>query len=90
LVLPRSGLGGKQGLVLGNLVGLIDNDYQGEIVCFMWNRNNSGQPMHIQRGMKFAQLMFIPFLPATILQVREFSSVTERGVNGFGSTGVMA
>lgn len=92
IVLPRSGLGAKNGLVLGNLVGFIDNDYQGEILCFMWNRNNSmvtQQPMHIQKGMKFAQMAFIPFLTPNfrLLDTQEFSSVTERGTGGFGSTG---
>lgn len=88
VVLPRSGLGGKQGLILGNSVGLIDNDYQGEIMCYMWNRNTSGdQPLVVERGARFAQLMFLPYLRAVFHPVTEFSNETQRGEGGFGSTG---
>lgn len=96
VVLPRSGLGAKHGLVLGNLVGFIDNDYQGEILCFMWNRNflHNGVPnllkgIPIKRGERFAQLAFIPFLSPkfNLITEKEFTNLTDRGSGGFGSTG---
>ncbi len=87
VVLPRSGLGHKEGIVLGNLVGLIDSDYQGEIMISIWNRNKDRDVM-IDRGMRIAQLMFIPVLKPNFIAVEEFSSKTERGSGGFGSTGV--
>lgn len=96
IVLPRSGLGAKKGLVLGNLVGFIDNDYQGEILCFMWNRNfeHGGVPpvlkgIPIKRGERFAQMAFIPFLTPMFKRIaaQEFSNLTDRGSGGFGSTG---
>lgn len=90
LVVPRSGLGGKQGLVLGNLVGVIDSGYQGEIICFAWNRNEreTGKSIELKRGDRFAQLMFVPILVPTMKVVEQFTAATERGEGGFGSTGV--
>ena len=87
MVLPRSGLGAKNGLVLGNLVGFIDNDYQGEILCFMWNRNTDGPIIHVIRGMKFAQMAFVPVYTPKFNLVEQFETQTVRGEGGFGSTG---
>lgn len=84
IILPRSGLGHKHGIVLGNLVGLIDSDYQGELKVSCWNR--SDKSFLINPGDRIAQLVFIPVLTANFLQVDDFSR-TLRGVNGFGSTG---
>tara|TARA_X000000950_G_scaffold251121_1_gene312281 strand:- start:60 stop:548 length:489 start_codon:yes stop_codon:yes gene_type:complete len=88
LVLPRSGLGHKKGLVMGNSVGLIDADYTGEIFISTWNRNPVGSdPIVITPGERIAQMMFVPVLHAQMSVVEEFSSATERGAGGFGSTG---
>lgn len=88
LVLPRSGLGHKKGLVMGNSVGLIDADYTGEIFISTWNRNPVGSdPIEITPGERIAQMMFVPVLHAQMSVVEEFSSATERGAGGFGSTG---
>lgn len=89
MVLPRSGLGAKEGLILGNSVGLIDNDYQGELLCFMTNRNETetGKCLIYKAGTRFAQMMFVPFLQPAWIAVAEFSMKTERGEGGFGSTG---
>ena len=88
LVLPRSGLGHKKGLVMGNSVGLIDADYTGEIFISTWNRNPVGSdPIVIKPGERIAQMMFVPVLHAQMSVVEEFSSATERGAGGFGSTG---
>jgi dUTP pyrophosphatase len=94
IVLPRSGLGSK-GIVLGNLVGLIDSDYQGEIMISAWNRNprNSSDNkeddfFYIKRGDRVAQMMFIPYVKPYFESVEEFSTKTDRGCGGFGSTGV--
>lgn len=87
LVLPRSGMGHK-GLVLGNLVGLIDNGYQGEIMISLWNRS-SHAPILVKRGDRVAQLLF-QFKPYLELQpVNKFEFETERAGNGFGSTGAV-
>lgn len=86
LILPRSGKGHKEGKVLGNLVGLIDQDYQGELMVSLWNRNEDTY-ITIDPGERFAQLMFVPIIKPTFKQVDEFSSATERGAGGFGSTG---
>lgn len=83
-VLPRSGLGFKHGIVLGNLTGLIDADYQGQLMVPLWNR--SGEPFTIQVGDRIAQMMFLPIVRATFKQVEEFE-LTNRGALGFGSTG---
>jgi dUTP pyrophosphatase len=85
LVLPRSGLGHRQGLVLGNLVGLIDSDYTGPIMVSAWNRGTS--PVVLAPGDRFAQLMFVPVLRPVLRQVDDFSVASARGAGGFGSTG---
>jgi dUTP pyrophosphatase len=88
LVLPRSGLGHRRGLVLGNLVGLIDPDYTGPILVSAWNRNAPGtEPITLQPGERFAQLLFVPIVRPEITVVDAFSSVSSRGGGGFGSTG---
>ncbi|MDB6452211.1 dUTP diphosphatase [Falsirhodobacter sp. 20TX0035] len=87
LVLPRSGAGHKKGLVLGNLVGLIDSDYTGGIMMSLWNRNPEGAAITIQPGERVAQLMFVPVLRPELRIVDEHSGVTVRGAGGFGSTG---
>jgi len=86
LALPRSGLGARDGIVLGNLVGLIDPDYQEEWVCAIWNRNLN-KPIVIEPGMRIAQCVFMPVFLPEFVDVEEFSSVSER-IGGFGSTGV--
>ena len=89
LVLPRSGLGHRKGLVLGNLVGLIDPDYTGPILVSAWNRNAPGsEPITLQPGERFAQLLFVPILRPQFRIVEEFSAETTRGAGGFGSTGI--
>ena len=84
LVLPRSGLGHKHGIVLGNLVGLIDSDYQGQIMVSLWNR--SREPYTLQPMERIAQLVVVPILQVGLRVVDEFTA-TERGAAGFGSTG---
>jgi len=87
LVLPRSGMGHK-GLVLGNLVGLIDADYTGPIMVSAWNRNAPGTPpIRLAPGDRFAQLVFVPIVRPEFAVVEEFSAASERGAGGFGSTG---
>ncbi|MDK1024056.1 MAG: dUTP diphosphatase [Gammaproteobacteria bacterium] len=83
-ILPRSGLGHKHGIVLGNLVGLIDSDYQGEILISCWNRGNI--EYRVVPGERVAQLVLIPVVQAELLVVDEFE-VTSRGSGGFGSSG---
>jgi len=84
LVLPRSGLGSKSGIVLGNLVGLIDSDYQGPLMCAMWNR---GQAAFTLNPMdRIAQLVIVPVMQVSFNVVSEFPA-SERGAGGFGSTG---
>lgn len=88
LVLPRSGLGHGKGLVLGNLVGLIDPDYTGPIMVSAWNRNPPGTPpIRLHPGERFAQLLFVPILRPALITVAEFSESSGRGGGGFGSTG---
>jgi dUTP pyrophosphatase len=87
LVLPRSGLGHRKGLVLGNLVGLIDPDYTGPIMVSAWNRNVGGDPIVVAPGERFAQMMFVPVLRPRLEVVDAFSAVSTRGAGGFGSTG---
>lgn len=88
LVLPRSGLGHKKGLVLGNTVGLIDSDYAGEILISVWNRSPIGSdPIEISPGERIAQLVFVPIVRPAFEVVQEFSMQTARGAGGFGSTG---
>jgi dUTP pyrophosphatase len=84
IVLPRSGLGHKHGIVLGNLVGLIDSDYQGQIFVSCWNRGQS--TFTIQPGERIAQLVVVPVLQVEFDVVNEFAA-TERGAGGFGSSG---
>ncbi|NBV29099.1 dUTP diphosphatase [bacterium] len=86
MILPRSGLGHK-GLVLGNLVGLIDADYQGELKISCWNR--SQQLFTIEPGLRLAQLIIVPIMQAQLEYVDSFDE-TERGTGGFGSTGFIA
>ncbi|ROH93248.1 dUTP diphosphatase [Stagnimonas aquatica] len=88
VILPRSGLGHKSGIVLGNLVGLIDSDYQGELMVSCWNRNPPGTaPFVIQPGERIAQLVLVPVVQAAFEVVSEFHAVSDRGSGGFGSTG---
>lgn len=84
IVLPRSGLGAK-GLILGNTIGLIDSDYQGEIILLVWNRSND--PIKINSMDRIAQLIIVPVIQPVFNFVESFEQ-TERGSNGFGSTGV--
>lgn len=84
LILPRSGLGHKHGIVLGNLVGLIDSDYQGELLVSCWNRSNKN--FTIEPFDRIAQLIFITISKPTFTVVNEFSK-TNRGKDGFGSSG---
>lgn len=84
MVLPRSGLGSK-GLILGNTVGLIDPDYQGEIVLCLWNRTDGLKLVNPME--RVAQLLFLPIARPELNFVEEFTSKTERGNRGFGSTG---
>ena len=88
LVLPRSGLGHKKGLVLGNLVGLIDPDYTGPILVSAWNRAAPGTPpVRIEPGERFAQMVFVPVVRPVFRIVEDFTTETVRGAGGFGSTG---
>lgn len=84
MVLPRSGLGHKKGIVLGNLVGLIDSDYQGPLMVSCWNRGR--EPFTINPGERIAQFVLVPVVAPQFEVVDEFVA-TERGVGGFGSTG---
>jgi len=84
VLLPRSGLGHKQGLVLGNLVGLIDSDYQGEVFISCWNRGN--KEIDIEPGMRLAQMVFVPVEQVSFNIVDEFEE-SGRGAGGFGHTG---
>jgi dUTP pyrophosphatase len=84
MILPRSGLGHKHGIVLGNLVGLIDSDYQGEILVSCWNRGT--KPFEIEPGLRLAQLVVVPVVQVEFDVVPEFSA-TKRGAGGFGHTG---
>ena len=84
LILPRSGLGHKHGIVLGNLVGLIDSDYQGELMISCWNRSQDS--FTIEKGDRIAQLVVVPIVQAQFVEVDEFTE-TKRGTSGFGSSG---
>jgi len=84
IVLPRSGLGHKHGIVLGNLVGLIDSDYQGQVMVSVWNR--SGAAFTINPMDRIAQLVVVPVVQVKLNVVEEFAA-SERGAGGFGSTG---
>ncbi len=85
LILPRSGLGHKHGLVLGNLVGLIDSDYQGELMVSCWNRSQTA--FIVEPGMRIAQLVIVPVIQAEFEEVDAFEQ-SDRGRGGFGSTGL--
>jgi dUTP diphosphatase len=84
VLLPRSGLGHKHGIVLGNLVGLIDSDYQGQVFVSCWNRSQT--EFEIVIGERIAQMVFVPVAQVGFEQVEEFTS-SERGTGGFGHTG---
>ena len=84
MLLPRSGLGHKHGIVLGNLVGLIDSDYQGQVMVSMWNRGAT--PYTIQPGERIAQMVVVPVVQVDFEVVEEFEA-SVRGAGGFGSTG---
>jgi dUTP pyrophosphatase len=84
IILPRSGLGAKNGIVLGNLVGLIDSDYQGPLMVSLWNRSQA--PFTIQPLDRIAQLIVVPVLQVEFEVVDEFAA-SARGAGGFGSTG---
>jgi dUTP diphosphatase len=84
MILPRSGLGHKHGIVLGNLVGLIDSDYQGELMISCWNRG--AQSFVVEPGERIAQLVIVPVLPASFEVVEAFDE-SARGGGGFGHTG---
>ena len=84
MILPRSGLGHKHGIVLGNLVGLIDSDYQGELMVSCWNRGH--QAFTIEPGERIAQMVLVPVVQAQLDIVSDFDS-SQRGAGGFGHTG---
>lgn len=85
ILLPRSGLGHKHGIVLGNLVGLIDSDYQGVVYVSCWNRSDKFYKMQV--GERLAQMIFVPIIQAELVEVEDFEEVTARGEGGVGSTG---
>ncbi len=84
VILPRSGLGHKHGVVLGNLVGLIDSDYQGPLMVSVWNRGR--EPYTVQPGERIAQLIVVPVVQVEIEVVEDFTA-TSRGAGGFGHSG---
>lgn len=84
VILPRSGLGHKHGVVLGNLVGLIDSDYQGQLFISCWNR--SDEAFTVSPGERIAQLVFVPVIQASLQQVDDFNQ-SQRGEGGFGHSG---
>ncbi len=84
MILPRSGLGSKSGIVLGNLVGLVDSDYQGPLTCALWNRG--GAEFIVQPMDRIAQMVIVPVLQVEFRVVDDFAA-SERGAGGFGSTG---
>ena len=84
VVLPRSGLGHKHGIVLGNLVGLIDSDYQGPLMVSVWNRGR--EPFTVQPGERIAQLVVVPVVQVDLEVVEDFAA-TSRGAGGFGHSG---
>ena len=85
LILPRSGLGHKHGIVLGNLVGLIDSDYQGQLMVSAWNRSDVA--FTIEPMERIAQMVIVPVVQAQFNVVSEFGAASERGAGGYGSTG---
>lgn len=86
MIFPRSGKGHKEGKVLGNLTGIIDQDYQGQLMVSILNRNKE-KYITIEAGERIAQMVFVPIIRAEFSEVEEFSSDTARGAAGFGSTG---
>ena len=84
MLLPRSGLGHKNGIVLGNLVGLIDSDYQGQLMVSVWNRGN--EPFTVQPGDRIAQLIVVPVVQVELQVVEDFAT-SARGAGGFGHSG---
>jgi len=84
LILPRSGLGHKHGIVLGNLVGLIDSDYQGQLMVSCWNRGNTA--FELRPMERLAQLVLVPIVRAVFAEVKDFT-ISERGAGAFGSSG---
>lgn len=86
VILPRSGLGSKSGIVLGNLVGLIDSDYQGELMVSVWNR--SWEDYVLEPATKFAQYVVVPVVTPRFSLVEDFDTRTVRSASGFGSTGL--
>jgi len=87
MILPRSGLGHKHGIVLGNLVGLIDSDYQGQLFVSCWNRSDTAFTIDVAE--RIAQLVIVPVQQVSFTQVEEFAT-SDRGTGGFGSTGRQA
>lgn len=85
IILPRSGLGHKHGIVLGNLVGLIDSDYQGQLMVSAWNRSSTA--FTIEPMERIAQMVIVPVVQAQFNVVQEFDAASERGAGGYGSTG---
>lgn len=86
MILPRSGLGHLHGIVLGNLIGLLDSDYQGELKISIWNRSN--KDFVINPGDRISQLVILPVIKVNLNIVKEFKK-TDRGIQGFGHTGVL-
>ena len=84
VILPRSGLGHKHGIVLGNLVGLIDSDYQGQLLVSCWNRGS--EAFELEPGARLAQMVFVPVVQVRFEVVAEFGA-SDRGTGGFGHTG---
>ena len=85
MILPRSGLGHKHGIVLGNLVGLIDSDYQGPLMVSAWNRSPTAYTLAPME--RLAQLVIVPVVKASFRVVQDFDQATQRGAGGYGSTG---
>lgn len=85
LIMPRSGLGHKHGIVLGNLTGVIDADYQGELMVSIWNRSQTDYVL--EPAERMAQYLVVPIVRPSFDIVNEFSDISERGAGGFGSTG---
>lgn len=86
IIVPRSGLGHKHGIVLGNLVGLIDSDYQGELKISCWNR--STEPFRLCNLDRIAQIVFVPVVDAKFIEVNDFNELSNRADGGFGSSGI--
>lgn len=86
MIMPRSGLGHKHGIILGNSIGLIDSDYQGQLMVSCWNRSN--QEFTLEVGMRLAQLVIVPVIQAQLEVVSEFETASIRGAGGFGHSGV--